>query len=648
MQNEMIDTLNKMNEYVKKLSVALDSGKLSAEEFRDNACELISVIEMLNSNLPKEIIASYIEFFMSFQIFCKKCNEIEFLKENVDYMASSLELFGECIQQIIKEYSNLFRICTCCENYVIYTPLRSCYKDATYLCPSCQATDRDRLIIAFLKKAGLQQAKDTVKLLQFAPSMPVESWILDNCPHITYESADLYLENVTFQADIQDMQMIDNETYDVVICSQVLEHVKDDAKALIEMKRIIRKDGMILFLMPEELSTETVDQESGFKKALLEKLREQFCVNELGIDYFGEETFHMGGFTNTSTLYVMTKSENVQLDVSDVIEVDEELCKNGPLVSVIMSCYNHEKYVAAAIESVLNQTYQNIEFLVADDGSSDKSAEIMKQYSSHFAKEFYYEENTGSRFQLLKDSATGKYTALMNSDDIWDKDKIALQVAYMEAHKECGACFTWCIFTDENLNLLSDKVFIQKNRTRYEWMLFFWTVGNALCNPSSLIPTELNKQIPNFGTACWQLPDFFKWVNMVQDHAIHIITKPLTFMRKTGKNASSSTAVNGYRHAVEEGNNWILFIKNMDPDFFFKAFSSLMIYPKTISELGIKCEKYFLLLNHQNAFVQNSAFCYFSEIYNEVKDFMKENYHYGIKEFKEDCIRKGFADKFLS
>ncbi|HKM35331.1 MAG TPA: glycosyltransferase [Lachnospiraceae bacterium] len=681
MVNEMVAVMDKISEYVKKLSDALDTGKMSAEEFRDNASELMPILEALMTEVPHDIIVSYKDFFESFKVFCKKCNQTDFLIENVDNMASSLELFGECVEQIKKEYNDMYRTCTCCGSYVTYSPLPSLYKGITgmepkftfetinkkeYFCPSCQSTDRDRLLISFLKKIGLEQAGDSLKLLQFAPSIPVEKWLLENCPQVSYESTDLYMEDVTFTADIQDLNMVSDATYDIVICSHVLEHVRDDKKALSEMKRILKPEGMILFLVPVDLKTDIIEEEWGLseeenwkrfgqgdhcrlygKKALVERLAEHFYVNELSKDYFGENIFHMGGFSETSTLYVLTKDIDVKLDVADHTKVDEELCKNGPLVSVIMCCYNHEKYVAEAIESVLNQSYQNIEFLVADDGSSDHSVDIMKQYSKHFAKEFYFDENTGSRFQLLKENATGKYTALMNSDDVWDKDKIALQVAYMEAHQECGACFTWCLFTDENLNQIHDNTFIRGNMSSYEWMHYFWTQGNVLCNPSSLIPTKINKQIPLYGTACWQIPDFFKWVNMVQSHTIHIMTKPLIYMRQTGRNASKSTKLNWYRHTVEEASNWMWIIRNMESSFFKKAFSSLMIDTEASSDIEIKCEKYFLLLHHHSLLVQNSAFCYFSEIYNDVKDCMFEKYQYGVKEFKEDCASKGLASRFL-
>ena len=155
-----------------------------------------------------------------------------------------------------------------------------------------------------------------------------------------------------------------------------------------------------------------------------------------------------------------------------------------------MSAFNHESFVAEAIESVLNQTYSNIEFLVADDASSDGTAEVMRKYSKHFAKELYFKENKGDRMPDLKPYIRGKYVALMNSDDIWEPDKIATQVQYMEEHSDCGVCLTWCQYVDENLNPIEDNTFIQKNRTQTEWMHFFWHQGNCLCNPSSLSRTE--------------------------------------------------------------------------------------------------------------------------------------------------------------
>ena len=61
----------------------------------------------------------------------------------------------------------------------------------------------------------------------------------------------------------------------------------------------------------------------------------------------------------------------------------------------------------------------------------------------------------------------------MHSDDVWDKDKLALQVAYMEAHEDCGVCLTWALYTDQNLDELRDRIFIIYFY-KTGWSRFLW------------------------------------------------------------------------------------------------------------------------------------------------------------------------------
>lgn len=68
-----------------------------------------------------------------------------------------------------------------------------------------------------------------------------------------------------------------------------------------------------------------------------------------------------------------------------------------------------------------------------------------------------------------------------------------------------------------------------------------------------------------------------------------------------------------------------------------------MIHPEENTEVGIRCEKYFLLLRHHSVFVQNSAMCYFSEIYNEACEYMEREYQYTRKDFAVDMVSKGIA-----
>ena len=403
---------------------------MSEDSIKSSVIEVIKSINYMRENLSEHIYVIYQEFFESFLEFCLKSIQYEFLLANMDMMKSSLELFVECMEEIIKQHE--VKRCVSCQNEVIYMPLPKYYTDMQrkvgkayesksetlnkeeYLCPLCACSDRDRLMLSFLKKNGLQKAAEGTRVLQFAPAKAISDWIKLNCPHIEYETTDLFMENVTYRSDIQNMSMVQDDTYDIIICSHVLEHVQDDRKAMQEMKRILKNDGKIIFLVPIDLNADEIDEEWGMteeenwrrfgqgdhcrrysKKGLLERLAEHFFVNELGKEYFGEEIFNQCGLTDTSTLYVLAKTENVTLELEEKIVIDENLCKEGPLVSVILPAYNHEQFVAEAIESVIGQSYKNIEILVADDGSTDNTAAVMKWYSEYFAKEFYFEENAG-------------------------------------------------------------------------------------------------------------------------------------------------------------------------------------------------------------------------------------------------------------
>jgi len=126
-----------------------------------------------------------------------------------------------------------------------------------------------------------------------------------------------------------------------------------------------------------------------------------------------------------------------------------------PLVSVIIPCYNGEKFIADAIESVLNQTYQNWELIIIDDGSTDNSEDIVKKiitdsqiklikhkYNKGIAKT----KNTGIA------NAKGKYIAFLDQDDIWLNSKLELQLKCFElANSDIGVVCTGMIFTDDVL-----------------------------------------------------------------------------------------------------------------------------------------------------------------------------------------------------
>jgi len=115
-----------------------------------------------------------------------------------------------------------------------------------------------------------------------------------------------------------------------------------------------------------------------------------------------------------------------------------------PRISVIIATYNRTHLLRTAIDSVLGQTYSNCEVIVADDGSTDGTAELVQGYGDRVR--YLYQENQGKSVMLNKalTVAGGDWIAFLDSDDYWLPEKLEWQVRAIEQFKDhkCGACFT--------------------------------------------------------------------------------------------------------------------------------------------------------------------------------------------------------------
>ncbi|MFN4300150.1 MAG: glycosyltransferase family 2 protein [Thermaurantimonas sp.] len=109
----------------------------------------------------------------------------------------------------------------------------------------------------------------------------------------------------------------------------------------------------------------------------------------------------------------------------------------NPEVSVILSVYNAQPYLAECIESVLGQSYKNFEFLIVDDGSTDASWEIIGHYSDGRIRAFKIENSGVARAKnYLLEKARGRWIAIIDADDVWNPLKLEIQLKYLEKHPE--------------------------------------------------------------------------------------------------------------------------------------------------------------------------------------------------------------------
>lgn len=110
----------------------------------------------------------------------------------------------------------------------------------------------------------------------------------------------------------------------------------------------------------------------------------------------------------------------------------------NPLVSVIMPAYNGEKYIGDAIESVLNQSYDNFELIIVEDKSTDNTLEVIQKYIDSRLFLYLNSQNRGIAYStnLGIAKSKGKYIALLDDDDIALKRRLEWQVNFLEEHKD--------------------------------------------------------------------------------------------------------------------------------------------------------------------------------------------------------------------
>lgn len=157
---------------------------------------------------------------------------------------------------------------------------------------------------------------------------------------------------------------------------------------------------------------------------------------------------------------------------------------NSPKVTVFMPVYNGEKHLEEAIESILNQEYTDYEFLIVNDGSTDRSVEIIESYKDSRIRLVNNEQNmriAATRNRGLE-LAKGEYLVPMDCDDISLPDRITKLVDFMDRNPDIGVCGTW--FEKFGENVKSKIVKFPLDNESIKASLFFFC---SVLNPSSIL-----------------------------------------------------------------------------------------------------------------------------------------------------------------
>lgn len=262
--------------------------------------------------------------------------------------------------------------------------------------------------------------------------------------------------------------------------------------------------------------------------------------------------------------------------------------KNYPLVSVIINCFNGETYLADTIKSVLLQTYKNFEVIFWDNQSNDNSAYIYKSFKDRRLKYFYAKTHTSlyqARNLAIKKSK-GKYIAFIDTDDIWDKYKLNLQIKKLRSKK---ISLVYSNYYKLNQYTGIKKLAYKKNLSEgiiYKELLedYFLGIGTIILKKKIFFKNKKNFFDPNFNI----IGDFDFFINLSKNHIFACIQKPLLTYRIHKESFSNKN----YNMHINELKQWIK--KKKFDHHLFLFIKQKIIYMQII--FNILNKRYFLAL----------------------------------------------------
>ena len=218
----------------------------------------------------------------------------------------------------------------------------------------------------------------------------------------------------------------------------------------------------------------------------------------------------------------------------------------SPRVSVVMPAYNHRRFVGQAIASVLDQSFRDFELLVVDDGSTDGTPNVIRQFQDVRLMLEVFPANRGAVVaeNTAIRSSRGEYIAILNSDDYFLPGKLETQVNFLDANPAVAAVFGLPGRIDERgaplPGLAEFEIGARIVQSRLEWLRVFFFLGNFLCHPTVMMRRAALDDVGLYDPRLASLPDFDMWVRLGMRHDLRLLHQPLTAFRVLDQERNAS------------------------------------------------------------------------------------------------------------
>jgi glycosyltransferase involved in cell wall biosynthesis len=217
-----------------------------------------------------------------------------------------------------------------------------------------------------------------------------------------------------------------------------------------------------------------------------------------------------------------------------------------PLYTIIMTSYNHARFIGPAIESVLAQTLPDWELLIVDDVSPDNSWEVITSFHDPRITAIRHETNRGgsAAYNTAYARARGEFIACLDCDDMFYPEKLQRQKEFFDSHPEIDICGTYITNIGTNDEQLEEKAATSANWFNVEWDPndpASWIWQDRLCHSSAVVRKRAHDQIGRLDEDLMYGPDWDFWIRaLVAGAGFHVIAEPLTYYRRHGGNVTHS------------------------------------------------------------------------------------------------------------
>ncbi|MEC4819458.1 MAG: glycosyltransferase [Scytonema sp. PMC 1069.18] len=208
------------------------------------------------------------------------------------------------------------------------------------------------------------------------------------------------------------------------------------------------------------------------------------------------------------------------------------------LISVIIPAFNGEKTIFYTIESIINQTYKNLEIIVVNDGSTDSTLEIVKRFSDCRLHILSYSQTgvAASRNRGLN-KANGKFVSFIDADDLWTPEKLEDQFKVLQEHPQAAVAYSWTDYIDGEGKFVKSGQRVTATGDVYNQLL----LGNFLENGSNpLIRREAMDTVGGFDESLAATQDWDMWLRLAACYEFVVVPKAQISYRISANSMSAN------------------------------------------------------------------------------------------------------------